>query len=96
MNDDQGRDEPEFRAPDPGLRERRREAGSCVVQYPLTPPPVPTVMTVPTAAARDGWPPGRDEARRLLTEELAGREYAEAEPNPVLEWLAEVLAGFRS
>ncbi|HJC27832.1 MAG TPA: murein biosynthesis integral membrane protein MurJ [Candidatus Dietzia intestinipullorum] len=40
MNDDQGRDEPEFRAPDPGLRERRREAGSCVVQYPLTPPPV--------------------------------------------------------
>jgi hypothetical protein len=51
-------------------------------------------MTVPTAAARDGWPPGRDEARRLLTEELAGREYAEAEPNPVLEWLGEVFAGF--
>jgi hypothetical protein len=51
-------------------------------------------MTVPSAAARDGWPPDRDEARRLLQEELAGREYAEAEPNPVLEWLGEVFAGF--
>jgi hypothetical protein len=51
------------------------------------------VLTVPSPAARDGWPPDRDEARRLLQEELAGREYAEAAPNPVLEWLGEVFAG---
>jgi hypothetical protein len=51
-------------------------------------------MTVPSAAARDGWPPNRDEARRLLQEELAGREYAEAKPHPALSWLEEVFAGF--
>jgi hypothetical protein len=56
-------------------------------------PPVPTVLAVPSPAARDGWPPDRDDARRLLQEELAGREYAEAAPNPVLEWLGEVFAG---
>jgi hypothetical protein len=56
-------------------------------------PPVPTVLAVSSPAVRDGWPPDRDAARRLLQEELAGREYAEAAPNPVLDWLAEVSAG---
>lgn len=44
--------------------------------------------------ADGGWEPDRDEARRLLQEELAGREYAEAEPHPVLQWLGEVIAGW--
>ncbi|MDI3331980.1 MAG: DUF4129 domain-containing protein [Micrococcus sp.] len=50
-------------------------------------------MTAPSAAARAAWQPERDEARRLLQEELAGREYAEAQPNPVLEWLGEAFGG---
>ncbi len=48
---------------------------------------------MPSAAGREAWEPDRDEARWLLQEELAEREYAEAEPDPVLEWLGEVLGG---
>jgi hypothetical protein len=55
---------------------------------------VPPVPAAPSVAARDDWPPDRDDARRLLQEELAGRQYAEAEPNPVLEWLGEAFGGF--
>lgn len=40
MSDEQGAREPELRHPDPGLRSRRREAGSCVVSGPLSPPAV--------------------------------------------------------
>lgn len=43
------------------------------------------------AVPGDGWEPERDEARRLLEEELSDPEYAEARPNPLLEWLAEAL-----
>ncbi|NUL46357.1 DUF4129 domain-containing protein [Cellulosimicrobium funkei] len=50
-------------------------------------------MTATTAPApSDGWEPDRDEARRLVQEELAQPEYAQAEPNPVLEWLGGVLS----
>lgn len=48
MNDEQGSAEPELRTPDPGLRSRRRDAGSCVVRRPLAPPPV-TESYVPGA-----------------------------------------------
>ncbi|GAA1133309.1 DUF4129 domain-containing protein [Citricoccus alkalitolerans] len=47
-------------------------------------------MTAPIPL--DGWEPDRDEARRLVQEELARPEYAQAEPNPLLEWLGGVLA----
>jgi len=57
-------------------------------------PPAPTALTAPSGAARDDWQPDREGARRLLQEELAGREYAEAEPNPFLEWLGEAFGGF--
>ncbi|MDX2357571.1 murein biosynthesis integral membrane protein MurJ [Dietzia sp. PP-33] len=40
MNDEQGSREPELRTPDPGLRGRRRESGSCVSTGPVSPPPV--------------------------------------------------------
>ena len=40
MNDEQGSREPELRRPDPGLRSRRRESGSCVLSGPTAPPPV--------------------------------------------------------
>ncbi|MEW1938089.1 lipid II flippase MurJ [Dietzia maris] len=40
MNDEQGSPGPELRRPDPGLRGRRREAGSCVLPGPASPPPV--------------------------------------------------------
>ncbi|MGW9551205.1 DUF4129 domain-containing protein [Citricoccus zhacaiensis] len=47
-------------------------------------------MTAPVTP--DSWEPDRDEARRLIQEELARPEYAQAEPNPVLEWLGGVLS----
>lgn len=58
--------------------------------------PVSAVSAVSAASAVSaevdrGWQPDRDEARRLLQEELAGREYAEAAPNPVLQWIGGVL-----
>lgn len=40
MNDEQGSTGPELRRPDPGLRARRRESGSCVLPGPASPPPV--------------------------------------------------------
>ncbi|OAH61763.1 hypothetical protein AYJ66_12990 [Dietzia cinnamea] len=40
MNDEQGFTGPELRRPDPGLRARRRESGSCVLPGPASPPPV--------------------------------------------------------
>ena len=40
MTDEQGADGPELRRPDPGLRDRRREAGSSVLPGPAAPPPV--------------------------------------------------------
>lgn len=40
----------------------------------------------------DGWEPDREQARRLLQEELSSAEYAEARPNPILQWLGEALA----
>ena len=40
MNDEQGSPEPGLRRPDPGLRGRRRESGSCVSPRPVSPPPV--------------------------------------------------------
>jgi hypothetical protein len=45
----------------------------------------------PVPGSAPGWEPEREEARRLLQEELSRSEYAEAEPNPVLEWLGQVL-----
>jgi hypothetical protein len=42
----------------------------------------------------EAWTPQRDEARRLVQDELASPEYAEAEPNPILEWLGEVFQAF--
>ncbi|MGM7668846.1 DUF4129 domain-containing protein [Microbacterium sp. A93] len=45
-----------------------------------------------SAAPGDGWEPDRDEARRLLQEQLSSSEYAEARPHPILEWLREALA----
>ncbi|WP_313820762.1 DUF4129 domain-containing protein [Citricoccus sp.] len=49
-----------------------------------------TARTAPGAPA--GWEPDRDEARRLIEEELARPEYAQAEPNPLLEWLGGILS----
>lgn len=48
---------------------------------------------VATVAGRvdDGWEPDREQARRLLEDELSAPEYAEARPNPVLTWLADAL-----
>ncbi|MEO9249005.1 DUF4129 domain-containing protein [Citricoccus nitrophenolicus] len=43
------------------------------------------------AMSPDGWEPDREQARRLLEEELSAPEYAEARPNPVLQWLADAL-----
>ncbi|PAY22449.1 hypothetical protein CEY15_13805 [Dietzia natronolimnaea] len=40
MTDEQGSREPGLRRPDPGLRGRRRESGSCVSTRPVSPPPV--------------------------------------------------------
>lgn len=40
MTDEQGSPEPELRTPDPGLRDRRREAGASVRARPVSPPPV--------------------------------------------------------
>ncbi|HEY4614920.1 MAG TPA: DUF4129 domain-containing protein, partial [Citricoccus sp.] len=48
-------------------------------------------MSAVSAGADHGWQPDRDQARRLLQEELSGREYAEAAPNPVLQWIGGVL-----
>lgn len=48
--------------------------------------------SAPAAVSPAGWEPDRDEARRLLQEELSAPEYAEARPNPILEWLGEALA----
>ncbi|MEW1982182.1 DUF4129 domain-containing protein [Citricoccus sp. NPDC079358] len=47
-------------------------------------------MTAPVTP--DSWEPDRDEAQRLIREELARPEYAQAEPNPVLEWLGGILS----
>ena len=49
MNDEQGSFGPELRRPDPGLRDRRRESGSCVLPGPVSPPPVADSF-VPEAA----------------------------------------------
>lgn len=43
------------------------------------------------AVTGEGWEPDRDEARRLLQDELSSPEYAQARPNPLLEWLAGAL-----
>lgn len=48
-------------------------------------------MTVPALAAHNGWQPEREEARRLLRQELERPEYAQAQPNPVLQWISERL-----
>lgn len=38
------------------------------------------------------WRPERDEAQRLLEEELADERYRAAEPNPIATWLADRFA----
>lgn len=40
----------------------------------------------------DGWEPDPEQARRLFQDELASPEYAEARPNPILQWLGEALS----
>ncbi len=47
--------------------------------------------SVPAPAGQGPWEPDRDQARRLLQEELASPEYAEARPNPLAEWLRDAL-----
>lgn len=60
MNDEQGSVEPGLRRPDPGLRGRRREAGSSVLPgRPVVPPKVADSFALdPTAAADASVPPG--------------------------------------
>lgn len=41
-----------------------------------------------------GWTPQRDDARRLILDELADPEYAERQPNPLSEWLRTTWEGF--
>ena len=47
---------------------------------PLTSPALPTT---------GAWQPDREEARRLLEEELARDRYQAAQPNPVVRWLRD-------
>ncbi|KAA0918278.1 murein biosynthesis integral membrane protein MurJ [Dietzia sp. ANT_WB102] len=65
MNDEQGSPGPELRRPDPGLRGRRREPGSCVLPGPVSPPPVAdsfvpdaTPVSPMMATPRQATPPG--------------------------------------
>ena len=65
MNDEQGSREPGLRRPDPGLRGRRRESGSCVAPHPLSPPPVadsyaPDASSASPEATAAAAPPGVD------------------------------------
>ncbi|MFC7402025.1 DUF4129 domain-containing protein [Citricoccus sp. GCM10030269] len=50
------------------------------------------MITTTATPPPDGWQPDREEARRLLQDELAHPDYARAEPNPVLEWFRDALA----
>ena len=62
MNDEQGPPEPGLRRPDPGLRGRRREAGSSVVpSRPLAPPPVADSFS-PDAFSAQRMAPAREAA----------------------------------
>lgn len=75
----------------------RHHRAGLIALAPLTAPHPAMVPGAPAARGAQepggGWAPDRDEARRLLQEELAGRQYAEAGPHPVLQWLGEVVAG---
>ena len=58
MNDERGSSEPGLRRPDPGLRGRRREAGSSVLPHPLAPPPVADSFA-PDSVSAPQRPPAR-------------------------------------
>src|SRR5699024_8450813 len=68
VNDEQGSPGPELRRPDPGLRGRRREPGSCVLPGPASPPPVadsfiPDAAPAPSIARPIAPTPERSAAR---------------------------------
>ncbi|HJC59027.1 MAG TPA: murein biosynthesis integral membrane protein MurJ [Candidatus Dietzia intestinigallinarum] len=66
MNDDQGVDDSGLRKPDPGLRNRRREAGSSTLPaHPLAPPPIadsfaPDAVSAPRLPSVHRGGPGSD------------------------------------
>lgn len=55
------------RAPDPGMRGRRREAGSAVVPSPLAPPPVADSFAPDSVSAPEAPPTGRAPADTIDT-----------------------------
>ncbi len=67
----------ELRAPDPGLRGRRREAGSCVAPRPFAPPPVADSFA-PDAPAQQTMTPDRLAVREGRADGRAPRDISDA------------------